>query len=767
MKNKRFKSALSLLLVLLLCFSVMAPSFAAQTVDLAATGADKTMEKHANSATISRAEIIGLFGESTWLNTAFYGFAPLPDPGTELDTSTITYVSDTSAIAAGEYLALKTTANGGSTFNRRPNWNDLSKRTQLTLTFKTYYTASFTVTGSGDGALYLNGSSVNGSVNLYTNENYTVTAADVEGFTREVTGVTLGVAFKPTSDMTITAAYTKNKFATFTLTFGEGGTAQVLVNGEEATNRISEGYSFTVKATPDILHEPDATITVTKGNETVTPDDNGEYGPAADGEVYAINVTFKTPDPNDDTKIERDVKNATVDRGDLRGFFNDDLTSTAYYGIAPADTPDDVFYFQLSNVLEKHSVENGRYIVYRTTVATGNFLNPTPVWSAGTALYLTVKTYATVTWKNWDGSELASERVYIGATPTYDGEIPVRPEDMNNTYTFSAWDDGKTTYRIDTDQLPPVTGDVTYTAVFTAETKPLFVAHSITLGGDIGVNFYLDSNIAGLKDAETAVVNFAWDGGNYIKKVNLKELTPDEKGWYKATVNVVAAQMAHTIEATAFIDGKMFTTVDLYSVQEYAKAVYDDPEKYDDKGKPDELKALAAAMLHYGSEAQTVFADALTVKPDRADSVIADDPADYTGVTADAVAEAINGPASDLNGVATQLGAKYYTNSLIYLQNNTLRVYFTPNEYGQAMPNADAYAGSQRDYYYYAEKTNIPAAKLDDQQEFTVGDVNFCFSPLDYVKAVLSSTKMTDAQKNLAASLFLYNQKANAYFDEA
>ena len=343
---------------------------------------------------------------------------------------------------------------------------------------------------------------------------------------------------------------------------------------------------------------------------------------------------------------------------------------------------------------------------------------PSPFRSLYIVATVPAPTY-TVTWKNWNGDVLKTDAVAAGTTPSYDGATPVRPEDMNATYTFSAWDDGTTTYLIG-EELPPVTGDITYTAVYTADIKKLFAGHSVTLGGDIGVNFFIDSNVAGLKDAETTVVKFAWDGGKYIKEVNLKELTPNEDGLYKVTVNVVAAQMAHTIEAVAYIDGKMFYTVDLYSVQEYAEAIYDDPAKYlsdDEAYKADSLKALAEAMLHCGAEAQAVFDSALNVKPERADSNVPE--ADYSAVTAGAVQNAINGTTSDLNAVAAQLGAKFYTSSLLYLSKNTLRLYFTPT--GQEMPNAGAYDGSKSNYYYYKDHVDIPAAELDDQQSFTVG----------------------------------------------
>ena len=300
-------------------------------------------------------------------------------------------------------------------------------------------------------------------------------------------------------------------------------------------------------------------------------------------------------------------------------------------------------------------------------------------------------------------------------------------------------------------------------AVYTADIKKLFVGHSVTLGGDIGVNFFIDSNVAGVKDAETAVVKFAWDGGKYIKEVNLKDMTPDNNGIYKVTINVVAAQMAHTIEAVAFINGNMFYTVDMFSVQEYAEEVYANPEKYDTKGKPNQLKALAAALLNYGSEAQTVFADALQVHFDRADKNVGQ--SDYSGVTADAVAAKINGAASDLDEIASQLDAEFYTSSLIYLQNNTLRLYFTPESKTIGALNGMGFTGALSEYYYYADHANIPAAELDDQQSFTVNGVEFTYSPLDYVVAVLNSGSMTDTQKNLAKSLFLYNQAANAYFD--
>ena len=305
------------------------------------------------------------------------------------------------------------------------------------------------------------------------------------------------------------------------------------------------------------------------------------------------------------------------------------------------------------------------------------------------------------------------------------------------------------------------TRDVTARTWYTiTEPAPeLFWKHSVTLGGDIGVNFYLDSAVLDTYTG-TKTVKFTVDGEETTVAV---PATPTDDG-YKVTRNVVAAQMAHTITATLYIDGELVDT-DEYSVREYAETVYANPEAYDTKGKLDELKALVKALLNYGAMAQTVFATSLNEHPDLANTVVGDN--GYEGVTADQIEAAIKGESADLNAVATQLGAKYYTSSLIYLSKNTLRVYFTPTTYPGTIPNAGAYNGSLSGYYYYVDHANIPAAELDDQQTFTVGGTTFTFSALDYAKAVVESTKMEPEQKNLAKALYLYNQKANAYFDDA
>lgn len=62
---------------------------------------------------------------------------------------------------------------------------------------------------------------------------------------------------------------------------------------------------------------------------------------------------------------------------------------------------------------------------------------------------------------------LQSETLEYGAEVLYNGEAPTTPADAQYTYVFSGWTDGENNYLAD-EALPTVTGDVTYTALFSS-----------------------------------------------------------------------------------------------------------------------------------------------------------------------------------------------------------------------------------------------------------------------------------------------------------
>lgn len=416
---------------------------------------------------------------------------------------------------------------------------------------------------------------------------------------------------------------------------------------------------------------------------------------------------------------------------------------------------------------------NGLYNYYRSDY-THTGIDPNVLFPYDNNNYILVKdgnnakriSLYTITFKNYDDEVLQTSKVISGETPKYNGATPTKPADDTNTYTFAGWKNGTTTYAPGA-TLPEVTGDTTYTAQFTAKPKTLIAGHSLTLDGDIGINFYLDPSVAG-KTVTQVTTNdlsytFAWaDGVN--AKVNVagqsgstfKRVIKDGKDYIQVTCKVCAAEMSCRVNASFTLGNE--SQSEFYSVRDYCDTIL--------KTSNDALLVdLATKMLQYGAKAQTVFEINTT---DPADSIVPATtdpvPADVTDEMIDkAIAEEPDNDhktADDMNTVASGLGAKWYATTLIYLSENTLRHYFIKDT---DTFNPSDYTASKSDYYYYVQVTDIPAAKLDKLQTFTAGNKTFKYSALDCVKGVLHSSA-SDYSKNLAKALYWYNKAANAYF---
>ena len=382
MKSKLLKSSVSLLLAVLLCVSLITPSaFAAAAGDtgLAAVGADgDVIEKHAPDAAITMADVMSVFGDESSTDL-YYGIAAAAEP----DSITNVTSSSSPGVTAGEYIAYKTTAYTGSR-TRKADWTQLEQRSSLSFSVRTYYNATFVVRGCSDGALCLDGEVVEGTAKLYYDGSYVITAQAVEGYNCTVNGVTEGEQFTPDADITVTADYIAVANAPVTLEVGEGGSAKIMFDGEDAIGPIPAGKTFTVVATPKEHrgYKLDS-IVVTKDGVAVDPVEGteNEYGPVADGESYVATVSF-VYDPAA-AQAEIDANSAKVNRSVLSKF----LGSFSYYGIAKADSPDQISNLKNSN--STYTVEAGDYFIYGSNQGSSS----SPQWGDATLMALSVRLY--------------------------------------------------------------------------------------------------------------------------------------------------------------------------------------------------------------------------------------------------------------------------------------------------------------------------------------------------------------------------------------
>ena len=378
----------------------------------------------------------------------------------------------------------------------------------------------------------------------------------------------------------------------------------------------------------------------------------------------------------------------------------------------------------------------------------------------------------TVTWKNHDGTVLDMESYYVGVNAEYKGDTPTKAASGSTTYSFKGWNDGTTSYAAD-DELPAVTQDLVMTAEFTKDIG-LFAGYTLTLNGDIGLNFWLNVSEDEVTQGEGTTVEFEWNvkGHTEPKTANAK-LTAAAGGYkivdghkyYKATCWVAAAEMAYNIRATAFINGEVQSETNTYSVKSYGMDVLNSPAGTFDK--QDLLTDLVKKMLDYGAKAQTLF--------DRADVPLANsglvDNLAYTMSQTDndkSINENITYTRSDMrDGTEAGLGLKYLGTSIIYLSKTSLRHYYQVvdkdlfNNVKDSVGGEFVY-GVNGDAIYF-EKQDIAAADIDTIQTFTIGGKSFNFSVLDYIKLVLNSD-LSDNDKKLAMATYWYNKAADAYF---
>lgn len=295
-----------------------------------------------------------------------------------------------------------------------------------------------------------------------------------------------------------------------------------------------------------------------------------------------------------------------------------------------------------------------------------------------------------------------------------------------------------------------------------------FVGHSLSLNGDIGVNFYLD--LSEQEIADGAAVDFVWtvDGTEKTHSAALTSADNTTYG-YRASCPVAVAEMTYDVTATLTIGGTAVGS-DTYSAVAYANVILTDNSfrtKYIEENsaaKYEQLVRLVQTMLDYGSKAQVRF--------DRDPENPANGGTEYfTGE------ETIPGAAGDMEEYLDDCGLEYAGTSVIYLSQTTLRHYYKivdPSRFTDDISNGITFDGEsaaygEKDDMIFFDKKDIAASQLDTEYVLTINGHDYHYSALDYSALAYSSDDEPydeSITKQLAAAVYRYNQAANEYFED-
>lgn len=385
------------------------------------------------------------------------------------------------------------------------------------------------------------------------------------------------------------------------------------------------------------------------------------------------------------------------------------------------------------------------------------------------------------------GAKIKPCEVYSGATPT-------KASDETYSYTYSGWQSSYSesntwTYALnDPDKQFTVT-DLTKTGstgknnankntlvVTFSQTEAVEDKHSLTLNGDIGVNFYHKLPEGYTSDDITA--DFSW--GNKYTATNTYSDEPNTESdvtgtladgvYVKFTLPIAVKNLNDEITVQFKVNDEVIGE-DTYKPTDYAYQILG---MTDAQIKPllktgqtaEELREVVRTMLIYAAAAQENFN--YNTEHLATDKLGTGDYQNYS-TTVNEVDPADLG-SNDLTGLPGYL--EYYGSSLNLGSKTAYDLCFI-NRSKTELDTSATYANSEEavstsvrsnDIAYVVRLEDLPAAMVTADISLNINGSTVTANVGEYIKAVLAAYQSGDALYDTVTALYAYNQSAVAFF---
>ncbi len=330
---------------------------------------------------------------------------------------------------------------------------------------------------------------------------------------------------------------------------------------------------------------------------------------------------------------------------------------------------------------------------------------------------------------------------------------------------------GEHEYKIVTEPSKEAAGTYTDTVVcsvcgevLSTETKRFvtYIGANLALKGNINMNFYVNAPI----DDWTAEMKYEKDGSTRTVDLD-SSIYKESSGGFKITFTGIAAKemTEHVTLVIKDYDGvqvdmynpktKAFISEMPYAIVDYvnlALAETDDPKEAD----------LMKAILNYGQSAQEQFGFNLV------------NPANPEGYLADEMSKPVTAFINhDYDAVMpenakTDEAILFVGGSLMLKDATAIRLYFK-NEVTSATIDGKTAEVKHNSNGYYVERKDIASKDLDTKYTFKVKiggvEYTFIYCALSWCNETMSVEEY-ESDWNICKALYLYNAKANAFFDK-
>lgn len=288
------------------------------------------------------------------------------------------------------------------------------------------------------------------------------------------------------------------------------------------------------------------------------------------------------------------------------------------------------------------------------------------------------------------------------------------------------------------------------------------VGYTISLNGNIGVNFYMELSDEIVND-NGAYMLFTLPNGS-TKQVSVANATQNTtlvqgKTYYVFSCEVASYEMTRSIKAQMFDGSGNTGTAYSYTVRDYAEYIIENATNYSSNDVD-----FAKAMLNYGACAQNYFEVATD---ELANKNLAEEDQAVETLTAESLTP------YRVSATSNELGT-FAGFSLVLKSETTLKAYFKPADEMDVnrltfTVNEQVITPVQSGAYYVLSLENIKAWDLDTSYIFKVSDgsteLEFACSALSYGYSVLNkgNSVYPDSLIQLISALRVYQQKSEVY----